>query len=101
MPTWVGLIRCELFLPGAQSLKDKRRTVRSLVERMHRRYRVSVAETGLHDLHQRAEISVAAVTGNRTQLEHLLDGLRRSADELQEAVVASWESDVLETADGQ
>ncbi|HEX2165161.1 MAG TPA: DUF503 domain-containing protein [Thermoanaerobaculia bacterium] len=99
MTAWVGVIRCELMVPGAGSLKDKRRAVRSLVERMHRRVRVSVAETGLHELHQRAEVTAAVVAGSEGELERLLAALRALADEVPEAVVSSWEEQVVEGLD--
>lgn len=99
MTAWVGVIRCELMVPGSGSLKDKRRAVRSLVERMHRRVRVSVAETGLRELHQRAEITAAVVAGSEGELERLLAALRALADEVPEAVVASWEEQVIDGLD--
>lgn len=95
MTAWVGVISCELMVPGAEGLKDKRRAVKSLVERMHRRVRVSVAETGLHELHQRAEVSVAVVAGSESELERLLERLRSLTDDLPEAVVARWDEQVI------
>jgi uncharacterized protein YlxP (DUF503 family) len=79
------------MIPGARSLKDKRRTVKSMVDRMHSRMRVSVAETDLHDLHRRAEIGLAVVAASERDLERLLGELQRIAEESPEAVVASWE----------
>lgn len=96
MTMWLGLVTCELVVPGARSLKEKRRSVRSLVERMHRRHRVSVAETGYHDLHQRGEISIAVVAGSETDVERLLDSLRGMTDDLHDARVARWEERVLD-----
>ena len=43
--------------------------VKSLVDRIHQRYRVSVAETGFHDLHQRAEISMAVVANGESEMD--------------------------------
>jgi len=40
----VGIVRCELHLPAARSLKDKRQVVRSMKERIRERVRASVAE---------------------------------------------------------
>jgi hypothetical protein len=99
MTAWIGLITCELMVPGATGLKDKRRAVRSLVDRMHRRYRVSVAETGFKELHQRAEVSVALVSGDEGELVRMMERLRDVADEVPEAVVASWDSRVMEATD--
>jgi uncharacterized protein YlxP (DUF503 family) len=92
----VAIAALELHLPAARSLKDKRRVVKSLIERMHARFRVSVAETDFHDLHQRAEIGVAAVGRSERELEQLMNELRRLADEEVEAFVARWEPQYLE-----
>ena len=92
----VAIAVLELHLPGSRSLKDKRRVVKSLIDRMHARFRVSVAETEYHDLHQRAEIGIAAVGRDGGELEHLLDELRRIADGEVEAFVARWEPQILE-----
>lgn len=88
----------ELHLPRSRSLKEKRRVVKSLVERIHRRHRVSVAETDFHDLRQRAEIGIAAVGVSRSCLERQMDAIRRLADEQDEAIVLGWEPQYLEGA---
>ncbi len=95
MTMWLGLVTCELAIPGARSLKEKRRSVRSLVDRMYRRHRVSVAETGYHELHQRAEISIAVVAGSEADADRLLVSLRDMTDDLYDAGVARWEERIL------
>jgi uncharacterized protein YlxP (DUF503 family) len=86
----------ELHLPGARSLKDKRRVVKSLVERMHQRYRVSVAETDFQDLHQRAEIAIAAVGRAEGEMEELMQQLRGLLEGEAEAFLTHWEPQYLE-----
>lgn len=71
----------ELALPGCSSLKEKRSVVRSLKDRLHGRFRLSVAETGLQDALARAEISVALVANGRRLAESVLD----KADDLVQA----------------
>ncbi len=88
----------ELHLPGSRSLKEKRRVVKSLIERIHRRHRVSVAETDYHDLRQRAEIGIAAVSASRHRLQGQMDAIRRLIDEQQEAELLRWEPQYLEAA---
>jgi len=97
--TLIGLTKFELHLPHSRSLKDKRRVVKSLVERLHERYRVSVLESGFHDLHQRAEVSVAYLARSEGEIDKMADELRRIADELGEAVVSKWDDRVLESID--
>jgi uncharacterized protein YlxP (DUF503 family) len=96
MPIHLGVVSLELHVPGARGLKDKRRAVRSLIDRMHRRYRVSVAETGYQDLHQRAEVNLAVVASDGGELERLLDNLRGIAEDNPEAVLMRWEPRILD-----
>jgi uncharacterized protein YlxP (DUF503 family) len=65
--TWV------LSLPGCASLKEKRSVVRSLKDRLHARFRVSVSETGLQDVLARAQLSMAVVATDRNFAETVLD----------------------------
>jgi len=73
----VGVARWELHLAGCQSLKDKRRIVKSLKDRLHQRCRVSAAETGAHDLWQRAELAAAVVAPDRRHAEEVLTACDR------------------------
>jgi len=86
----------ELHIPAGRSLKEKRRVIKSLTERLHQRYRVSVAETDYHDLHQRSQIAVAAVHHSRHEMERLLAGIRDHVEEVPGAMLTSWEPFYLE-----
>ena len=63
----------ELSLPGCRSLKEKRAVVRSLRDRMQSKFKVSVAETALQDVHDRAEISMALVASEGRLAESMLE----------------------------
>jgi len=74
----VGLITWELHLASCQSLKDKRSVLKSLKDRLHQRFNVSVAETAHQDLWQRAELTASVVSTDRRHAESVL----READRL-------------------
>jgi uncharacterized protein YlxP (DUF503 family) len=63
----------ELVLPGCASLKEKRSVIRSLRDRLRTRLNVSVAETGLQDVHARARLSIAVVASDGRLAQSLLD----------------------------
>jgi uncharacterized protein YlxP (DUF503 family) len=63
----------ELALPGCASLKEKRSVIRSLRDRLRARLNVSVAETGLQDVHTRAQLSIALVASDGRLAQSLLD----------------------------
>jgi uncharacterized protein YlxP (DUF503 family) len=73
----VGVIAWELEVYGAHSLKDKRRVVKSIRERLRSRFPVSAAETAFQDLWQRAEIAACVVSGDRHHVDEVLDGMDR------------------------
>ena len=83
----------ELALPGCSSLKEKRSVVRSLKDRLQAKFRISVAETGLQDVHTRAEISVALVATDRRFAETVLDKADRLVEGNGRAVVVDVRRD--------
>jgi uncharacterized protein len=68
----VSLLRFRLDLEGMRSLKDKRRIVSSLKDRLQRKFRLSVAEVDLQDSLSRAEIGAAIVSNSRAFGEMVL-----------------------------
>jgi uncharacterized protein len=68
----VSLLRFRLDLEGMTSLKDKRRIVSSLKDRLQRKFRLSVAEVDLQDSLSRAEIGAAIVSNSRAFGEMVL-----------------------------
>ena len=73
----IGVGSWDLSLPECRSLKEKRRAVKSLKERLQHRFQVSVAETGLSGLWTRAELTAAVVSPDRGQADSILDKLDR------------------------
>ncbi|MFF2138129.1 DUF503 domain-containing protein [Streptomyces sp. NPDC058193] len=74
---YVGTLSFDLLLGDVRSLKEKRSIVRPIVAELHRKFAVSVAETGDQDLYRRAEIGLAAVSGDTGHLTDVLDRCER------------------------
>jgi uncharacterized protein YlxP (DUF503 family) len=75
---YVAALTLDVLLGDVRSLKQKRAVVRPLVAELRRRYPgVAVAETGHLDLHRRAEIGVAMVSGAAGNATQLLDECER------------------------
>lgn len=70
-------LRIELHLPAAQSLKDKRGHLRSIIDGGRRRFDVAVAEVDHQDTWQRSAIGVAAVSSSATLAEKVIDDVER------------------------
>jgi uncharacterized protein YlxP (DUF503 family) len=53
-------------------LKEKRSVIKSLKDRLHDRFNISVAETGHHDLWQRAELTACLVATDKKHAEQVI-----------------------------
>ena len=71
-----GYLVADLVLPHARSIKDRRKPLQALVQRL-RNQDLAVAQVGPPDLIQRAYLAIAAVSGDDGRLQALLDGAER------------------------
>lgn len=69
----IGLLRVELRIGDSQSLKEKRRALKSVKDRLRRAFNVSVAETDDHDVWQAAELGIACVGTETAGVSRVLD----------------------------
>ena len=68
----IGVLQLEIGIHDAMSLKDKRRVVKSLKDRIAHGHNVSIAEVGALDEHRRAIIGIAMVSNDARYVEGAL-----------------------------
>jgi len=71
----VGVLQLELSVTDAMSLKDKRRVIKSLKDRIAHAHNVSVAEVGALDEHRRSVLGFAMVANDAGYVEGALSKL--------------------------
>ncbi|WP_344837917.1 DUF503 domain-containing protein [Actinocorallia longicatena] len=75
---FVGALTLDLLLGDVHSLKEKRGVVRPIIAEVRKRFpAVAVAETGDQDLHRRAEIAIAVVSGSAGNCTEVLNACER------------------------
>ncbi len=82
----VGLLSIELFLPDAQSLKDKRMVVRAVKDRL-KKFNVSVAEVEHQQLWQRAGLGIVSISNTAELVDKMLDGALDEIERVQPGVI--------------
>jgi uncharacterized protein YlxP (DUF503 family) len=93
----IGVYSLELHLPTAQSLKDKRHSVKRLKDRLRARLNVAVAESPEHsELWQRASLLVVSVSSSRDALVRLFEAVHREAEATVPGEVIELGSEFLE-----
>ena len=71
-----GTLLADLRLPGARTIKDRRQSLRAVVQRLRNRH-LAVAQVGPSDLRQRAFLLIGAVAGEPSGLDGQLDAAER------------------------
>ena len=69
------MCRIELRLPENQSLKGKRRVIKSIITRLQNKYNVSVAEVDSQDLWQLATLGITCVSNHRRHADETLSSV--------------------------
>ena len=95
----IGLLQFSLLIDSAESLKDKRRVVKSVKDKLHREHMVSVAEVGDLEIWNRATLGLAAVSADGAYLRGVLDAIIRKLKDLPEGRLGDVAADVVDVAD--
>ncbi|HOC68331.1 MAG: hypothetical protein BWX80_00847 [Candidatus Hydrogenedentes bacterium ADurb.Bin101] len=91
----IGLLQLDLLLPEANSLKDKRRVLKSLKDRLHNRFNCSVAETEYQDTWRRSRIAVCVVGGETAHVNSQLSSIVAYVEGNGGAVLADYRIEML------
>jgi uncharacterized protein YlxP (DUF503 family) len=96
----IGILQFELLIHGAQSLKDKRRVVLSVKDRLHREHQVSVAEVALQDNMSVARLGLALVGTDGRYVGQTLDRITAKLRALTDAELGDVSREVLHDPQG-
>ena len=91
----VGVLQLELSVPGAMSLKDKRRVIKSLKDRISHGHNVSIAEVGALDEHRRSIVAIAMVSNDSRYVEGALSKLVDFVKLDRSAVLQDYQIDLM------
>lgn len=91
----VGVLQLELLVPEADSLKDKRRVIKSFKDRIAAAHNVSIAEVGALDEYRRSLIGIAMVSNDKRYVEGGLSKLVDFARATPTVVLQDFKIDLL------
>jgi uncharacterized protein YlxP (DUF503 family) len=69
----VGILEVDLHIPHAHSLKEKRKSTRSIKDRIRHTFNVSLAETDGQNTWQRCTLTIAMVANEKPAIEREFD----------------------------
>jgi len=91
----IGSAILSVRIIGAQSLKEKRGILLSLIRRTRNKYNVAIAEVGSQNLWQRADIGIAVISSTVKHAEIQLQNIVRFIETEPRLEIVSLETEIL------
>jgi hypothetical protein len=89
-----------ILLPYCTNLKEKRKIVLSIVERIRKRFNISIAEVQDHDLWQKCSLGFSAVTSKHSEIEVMVDAVYSTLERhINDIEILSFQYDIIRPSD--
>ena len=93
---YIGVAQLELHIPEARSLKEKRRSTLSLLQRLKARHQALVIEAGGQDLYQRALFAICVMSTKSSDVEARMQRISNTIDESWSGRILRWDVEVMQ-----
>jgi uncharacterized protein len=92
----IGVCTLQLSIPVAQSLKEKRQVVKSLIARVRNEFNVAIAEVDDQDLWQSAVLGLACVSSSQRYAHGQLEAVIKFIDKTRpDCPIGAYEIEML------
>ena len=89
----IGVCKIQLRIPDSQSLKAKRRIVKSLITRLKNRFNIAIAEVEALDTHQFAVLAAVSVSNDAAHLNRLISHVITFVEKNVDAELVDYETE--------
>jgi uncharacterized protein YlxP (DUF503 family) len=87
----VAILRVNIAIPHAESLKDKRRVIKSIKDKIRTGFNVSVAEIGDQDIWRNAVLGIAVISEDSTYANGVLSRVQDTIRGRHDAILTHCE----------
>lgn len=91
----IGVMIIEFHIHDNQSLKGKRKIVRSMIDKVKSKFNVAVAEIGSNDKWQKIELGISTVGNDRRFIDSSLANILRFLDSMYLAEITNSKIEII------
>ena len=91
----IGVLQFTVEIPHASSLKDKRRVIKGMKDRLRRNFNISIAETDHLDQWTTATLGAVMAGSDVPYINSVLDRLLNTLQTLREATLADHQLEIF------
>ena len=93
----VGILVIDLRIPYVETIKERRNVLRSLKDMIRKKFNVSVSEvTDSHEVNSKAQLAVAAVSGDSSYLQSVLENVYNLVDSFHGDKLVSYKTELIQ-----
>lgn len=91
-----GTCIIKLHIPESNSLKFKRKVLKSIIEQIRSKFKVSIAEVDSQDLWQISHIGIACVSNDRRYLDNIINNIINYIEDINHMVlILNYKTDFI------
>jgi len=91
----IGLVTFEIYFPYAHSLKEKRKIISKLKDKIKLKFNVSIAELDFLDKWQRAKIGLVAINSQKLTIEKMFNRILKEIEENLEGELLNYKIEYI------
>ncbi len=91
----IGVCKVDLYLPENGSLKEKRRIIKSIKDRVRTKFNVSIAEVDYLNAWQRAVLGIVSVSNDQRIVEATLAKVVNLVEETRGTQIIDYQTEIL------
>jgi hypothetical protein len=96
---YVAVAKMVIRITSSQSLKSKRKVVRSILDRTRAKFRIAAAEVGQQDNWRSAELGFACVSSEARHAESVIQKVISSVEQMHLAPVVDCDTEIIALGD--
>lgn len=92
---FIGVLSIRLFLSEPQSLKDKRRIIKSLIERLKNKFNIAVAEAAYLDSWNNSELGIVCISNDAGHADSMMNSVVNYIEGFGSAELADVKTEII------
>ncbi|PKM83588.1 MAG: DUF503 domain-containing protein [Firmicutes bacterium HGW-Firmicutes-13] len=91
----IGICRIEIFLPNSQSLKEKRRVLKSLIQKLRQKFNISIAEIENQDKWQKTTLAIVCVSSSSRFVNKVIEQILNEIEKFNDGHVINYDIEII------
>lgn len=95
----VGILTLMYHLPNSHNLKNKRQTLQSFKQILRKKFNISIAEIGYHDLWQKSLIGISMISNNQKIIDKIFNKVIKEIEYHNKGYILNYHTEYMQAGE--